>query len=108
MGKEATATPEAPEISQTSGPREKRESRRIFSGGLGGHTEGRPSGPLIDFTDHLGPAPGGDGPELVLHHPERDSLRACLDILSALEWRKIRAKWMRMSVLGVAIRMIPK
>jgi hypothetical protein len=39
MGKEATATPEAPEISQTSGPREKRESRRIFSGGLGGHQD---------------------------------------------------------------------
>jgi hypothetical protein len=37
---------------------------------------------LIDLADHLGPAPGRDGPELFLHHPERDSLRACLDLAS--------------------------
>jgi len=29
-------------------------------------------------TSHLDLAPGRDGPELVLHHPERESLRACL------------------------------
>jgi hypothetical protein len=28
---------------------------------------------LIDFTDHLGPALGGDGPELGLNNPERKS-----------------------------------
>ena len=29
---------------------------------------------FIDFADHLGPALGGDRPELLLHHPERESL----------------------------------
>jgi len=33
---------------------------------------------LIDLTDHLGPALGGDGPELVLYNPERESLTARL------------------------------
>ena len=33
---------------------------------------------FIDFTDHLGPAVGRDRPELLLHHPERESLKARL------------------------------
>jgi len=33
---------------------------------------------LIDLPDHLGPAFGGDGPELLFHHPERESLMVFL------------------------------
>jgi len=33
---------------------------------------------LIDFANHLGPAFGGDGPELLLHHPDRKKPKACL------------------------------
>lgn len=29
---------------------------------------------LLDRADHLGPALGRDGPELLLEHPERESL----------------------------------
>jgi len=33
---------------------------------------------LVDFTDHLGPAFGGDGPELVLSHPQGQGPKARL------------------------------
>ncbi len=33
---------------------------------------------LIDLADHLGPAFGRETPELLLHHPERESLMARL------------------------------
>ena len=33
---------------------------------------------LLDFTDHLGPALGGDGPELVLSHPQGQGPKARL------------------------------
>ena len=35
---------------------------------------------FIDFPEYIGPAFGGDGPELLLHHPERESLMVCLDL----------------------------
>jgi hypothetical protein len=102
--------------------RSKRESRRIFSRGLGGQQDfligdvrwgrlvrgkcklevvndaidygeiGEESNDphhaaalradhrinFIDFTDHLGPAFGRETPELLLHHPERESLKVRL------------------------------
>jgi len=33
---------------------------------------------FIDFADHLGPALGGDGPELLLHNPESKRPEASL------------------------------
>ena len=37
---------------------------------------------FINLADHLSPAPGRDGPELVLNNPDRKSLKTCLLDLS--------------------------
>jgi len=39
---------------------------------------------FIHFTDHFGPALGGDGPELLLEYPERGRPRACLPDLPSM------------------------
>jgi hypothetical protein len=45
---------------------------------------------FIDFTDHIGPAFGGDGPELFLHHPEKDRLLGPLEIAAQIDAAKAR------------------
>jgi len=39
---------------------------------------------LIDFSDHLGPAPGRDGPEFLPNNPEGKRPKACLPDLSPM------------------------
>jgi len=39
---------------------------------------------LIDLADHLGPALGGDGPQLILDNPQRKSLKTCLPDLASM------------------------
>jgi len=39
---------------------------------------------LVHFSDHFGPALGGDRAELLLLHPEREGLQACLPELPSM------------------------
>ena len=45
---------------------------------------------FVHLTDHLGPALGGDGPQLLLEHPERERPKASLPDLSGI-WDVTRA-----------------
>ena len=92
MGKETATTPETPEITQTSGPSE-RENHEKYSAddrivgqerddlhhasALGADHRVN----LVDLADHLGPALGGDGPDLLLDSPEWKRPGACLPYL---------------------------
>jgi hypothetical protein len=56
---------------------------------------------LIDLADHLGPAFGRDGPELVLYNPERASLRARLaDLASMSIGVEVVIKYCDLSLVG--------
>jgi len=58
---------------------EERDDLHLSAAARAGHRVN-----FIDFTDHLGPAFGGDGPELLLHHPDRKKPKACLPDLPSM------------------------